>query len=198
VVSAAGAAFLPPPAIGATGEQAYDRRVVVLRGLRRAVGLAAPAALLTAAAPAGAARARTAAGEIRSSILRVERAVLRDDPGACALMTRTVQRELLGSGRTLAHDRRAGCRQAVRRVHATYAAYGELSSLRQILHEDLGTLATSPVLFAFGGRRASVTVIGSEPEPDGSEMQTTLVFTVAAAGGRWRVIGLQERQQPVE
>lgn len=142
--------------------------------------------------------ARTTVSKIQGTILRVENAVVDDDPGACTLMTPGVQRELLQNGRTLARQRAAGCRQAVRRIHATYVSYDELGSARQIVRQDLATLQTSPVLFAFGLRHATVTVVGFEAEPDGSELQTALTFAVRVAGRGWKVTALDERQQLVD
>jgi hypothetical protein len=144
------------------------------------------------------AHARSAVSKIQGTILRVENAVVDDDPGACALMAPGVQRELLQNGRTLARQRGAGCRQAVRRIHATYASYDELGSARQIVRQDLATLQTSPVVFAFGLRHATVTVVGFEPESDGSDLRTALTFAVRMAGRGWMVTALDERQQLVD
>jgi hypothetical protein len=180
----------------------YDCCVGFHRGLSFTSGLAGLLAVMVFAPTA---HARTAVSEIRGTILRVESAAVDDDPGACALMSRGVQRELLQSGRPLGHRSKAGCRQAVRRLHLTFASADELGSARQILREQLATLATSPVLFAFGRQRASVTVIAieheSEPgtetetETDGYELQSTLTFGVVAVGRGWEVASLDEQQQ---
>jgi hypothetical protein len=159
---------------------------------------AGSAMLLCALALAPAARARTTVSKIQETIRRVENAVVDDDPGACALMAPGVQRELLQNGRGLARLPGAGCQQAVRRIHATYASYDELSSARQIVRQDLATLQTSPIVFAFGLRHATVTVIGFEAEPDGSDLRSTLTFGVRVAGRGWKVTALDERQQLVE
>lgn len=152
---------------------------------------------------APAAHARTAKSEIRGTILRVETAVVDDDPAACGSMSRAVRRELLQTGRPLADLTNVWCRQAVRRLHRTFASEHELGSARQLLRQQLATLGTSPVLFAFGGRHASVTVIAIEPElgpgiepgPGDSELQTTLTFGMVAVGRHWKVSSLDEQHQ---
>jgi hypothetical protein len=187
---------------GALADPATQRPVFLVTATdpprsRRRLLASGLAALLAVVAFAPTARARTAVSEIRGTILRVESAIVDDDPGACALMSRGVQRELLQSGRPLADLTQASCRRAVRRNHLTFAADHELGSARQILREQLATLGTSPVLFAFGRQRASVTVIGIEPEPEptGSELQSTLTVGVVAVGRRWKVTSLDEQQQ---
>jgi hypothetical protein len=137
---------------------------------------------------APAAQGRTAVAEIRSTIVRVQYASVDDDPGACALMSRRVQHQLRSG---LGAHPHATCRQAVRRIHAAFVAGEEVGSARQIVRGELVTLKSSPILFAFGLRHASVTVVGV----DAGGLETTLTFTLVKAGPRWKVATFNEQQQ---
>jgi hypothetical protein len=144
------------------------------------------------------ARARPAVPEIRGTVRHVEDAIVDDDPGACVLMSPPVQRELFKGSRGLAHlPAHVGCRQAVVRIHRADVANGVEGPERQFLRREFSTLPSTPVLFAFGLRRASLTVIGLEPQPDGSDLVSTLIFDVVRDGGRWKLVGLHQRQQLV-